>query len=193
MLWTVALEKEMATHSSVLAWRIPGTAAPGGLPSMGSHRVGQDWSDLAAAAAGCHSLSSSEQASFNFMAAVTICRDFGAQKIKSLTISLSICHEVMEPHAMILVFWMLSFSPAFSLYSFLLIKRLFSSSSFFVIRMVSYAYLTLIFLPTILILAYDSYSLAFLKMYSAYKLNKQGDYAALMYSFPDLEPVHFYF
>ena len=43
-----ALEKEMATHSSVLAWRIPGQ--PGGLPSMGSHRVGHDWGDLAAAA-----------------------------------------------------------------------------------------------------------------------------------------------
>ena len=37
-----ALEKEMATHSSVLAWRIPGTGEPGGLPSMGSHRVGHD-------------------------------------------------------------------------------------------------------------------------------------------------------
>ena len=60
--WNVVLEKtlesplnckeeEMATHSSVLAWRIPGTAEPGGLPSMGSHRVGHDWSDLAAAAA----------------------------------------------------------------------------------------------------------------------------------------------
>ena len=49
-----ALEKEMATHSSVLAWRIPGTGEPGGLPSMGSHRAGHDWSDLAAAAAaGC--------------------------------------------------------------------------------------------------------------------------------------------
>ena len=46
-----ALEKEMATHSSVLAWRIPGTGELGGLPSMGSHRVGHDWSDLAAAAA----------------------------------------------------------------------------------------------------------------------------------------------
>ena len=44
------LEKEMATHSSVLAWRIPGKGEPGGLPSMGSHRVGRDWSDLAAAA-----------------------------------------------------------------------------------------------------------------------------------------------
>ena len=45
-----ALEKEMATHFSVLAWRIPGTGEPGELPSMGSHRVGHDWSDLAAAA-----------------------------------------------------------------------------------------------------------------------------------------------
>ena len=45
------LEKEMATHSSVLAWRIPGMGEPGGLLSMGSHRVGHNWSDLAAAAA----------------------------------------------------------------------------------------------------------------------------------------------
>ena len=44
-----ALEREMETHSSVLAWRIPGTGEPGGLLSMGSHRVGHDWSDLAAA------------------------------------------------------------------------------------------------------------------------------------------------
>ena len=44
-----ALEKEMATHSSVLAWRIPGTGEPGGLPSTGSPRVVHDWSDLAAA------------------------------------------------------------------------------------------------------------------------------------------------
>ena len=43
-----ALEKEMATHSSVLAWRIPGTEEPGGLPSVGLHRVGHDWSDFAA-------------------------------------------------------------------------------------------------------------------------------------------------
>ena len=43
-----ALEKEMAAHSSVLAWRIPGTGEPGWLPSLGSHRVGHDWSDLAA-------------------------------------------------------------------------------------------------------------------------------------------------
>ena len=51
-----ALEKEMATHSSVLAWRIPGMGETGGLPSMGSYRVGHDWSDLAAAAAAEHSL-----------------------------------------------------------------------------------------------------------------------------------------
>ena len=58
-----ALEKERATHSSVLAWRIPGTGEPGGLSSMGSHRVGHDWSDLAAVTAagqeywsGCHAL-----------------------------------------------------------------------------------------------------------------------------------------
>ena len=49
--WDPALEKEMATHSSLLAWRIPGMGEPGGLPSMGSHRVGHDWSDLAAVAA----------------------------------------------------------------------------------------------------------------------------------------------
>ena len=46
-----ALEKEMATHSIVLVWRIPGTGKPGGLPSLGSHRVGHDLSDLAGAAA----------------------------------------------------------------------------------------------------------------------------------------------
>ena len=45
--------KEMATHSSVLAWRIPGTLEPGGLPPLGSHRVGHDWSDLAAAGGTC--------------------------------------------------------------------------------------------------------------------------------------------
>ena len=47
------MEKEMATHSSILAWRIPGTEEPDGLSSMGSHRVGHDRSDLAGAAV-CH-------------------------------------------------------------------------------------------------------------------------------------------
>ena len=49
--WEDPLENGMATHSSILAWRILWTEEPGGLPSMGSHRVGQDWSDLAAGAA----------------------------------------------------------------------------------------------------------------------------------------------
>ena len=80
----------------------------------------------------------------------------------------------MGPNAMILVFWMLSFKLAFSLSSFILIKRLFSSSSLSAIRVVSSAYLRLlIFLPEILTPACVSSSLAFHTMYSAYKLNKQ--------------------
>ena len=58
-----ALEKEMATHSSVLAWRIPGTREPGGLPFMGLHRVGHDWSDLAVAVAVIRALTSFMRAS----------------------------------------------------------------------------------------------------------------------------------
>jgi len=77
------------------------------------------------------------------------------RKIKSATVSTvspSICHEVMGLGAMILVFWMLSFKPTFSLYSFTFIKRLFSSSSLSATRVVSSAYLgLLLFLPAILI------------------------------------------
>ena len=113
------------------------------------------------------------------MAAITICSDFGAQKIKSVTVSTvspSICHEVMGRDVMILVFWMLSFKPTFSLYPFTFIKKLFSSSSLSDIRVVSSAYLRLlIFLPAVLIPACSSSSPAFLMMYSTYKLNKQGD------------------
>jgi len=77
---------------------------------------------------------------------------------------------------MILVFWMLSFKPTFSLSSFTFIKRLFSSYSLSAIRVGLSAYLRLlIFLPEILIPACVSSSPAFLMMYSAYKLNKQGD------------------
>ena len=100
-------------------------------------------------------------------------------KIKSVIVSIvspSICHEVVGPHAMILVFWILSFMPTFSLSSFTFIKRLFSSSLLSAIRVVSSAYLRLlIFLLSILILACASSSLGFLMMYSAYQLNKQGD------------------
>ena len=101
------------------------------------------------------------------------------KKIKSVTVSIfspSVCHEVMGPDAIILVFWMLSFKPTFSLSSFTFIKRLFSSSSLLAIRVVSSAYLRLlIFVPAILIPACASSSPAFRVLYSAYKLNKQGD------------------
>ena len=95
----------------------------------------------------------------------------------------------MGPDAIILVFWMLSFKPTFSLSSFIFIKRLFNSSSFCAIRVVSSAYLRLLlFLPAILIPACASSS-PFQTMYSAYKLNKQWQYTALTYSFSYLEPV----
>ena len=82
----------------------------------------------------------------------------------------------MGPDAVILVFWMLSFKTASSLSSFTFIKRLFSSSSFSAIMVVSSAYLRLlIFLPAILIPACTSSSPAFYMMYSVFKLNKQGD------------------
>ena len=82
----------------------------------------------------------------------------------------------MGPDAMVLVFWMLRFKPTFSLSSFTLIKKFFSSFLLSAIRVVSFAYLKLlIFLPAILIPACASSSPAFLMMYSAFKLNKQGD------------------
>ena len=101
------------------------------------------------------------------------------KKIKSVTVSivsLSICHEVMGPDGMILVLWMLSFKPDFSVPSSTFIKRLFSSFLLSAIIVVSSAYLRLlIFLPAILIPACASTSLTFLIMYSEYKLNKQDD------------------
>ena len=97
------------------------------------------------------------------------------KKIKSVTVSIvspSICHEVMGPDAMILVFWMLNYKPAFSFSSFTF-KRLLSSSSFSALRVVSSAYLRLlIFLLAILIPAYSSSSPVFCMMYTAYKLKK---------------------
>ena len=96
---------------------------------------------------------------------------------KSLTLFLlspHLSHEVRGPDAMILVFWMLSSKPTFSLSSFTFIKRLFSSSSLSAIRVVSSEYLRLlIFLLAILIPACASS--AILMMYCAYRLNKQGD------------------
>jgi len=86
------------------------------------------------------------------------------------------CHEVTGLDAMIFVFQMLSFKPAFSVSSFSFIKKLFSSSLLSAIRVVSSEYLRiLVFFPAILIPACVSSSLEFHMMYSAYKLNKQGD------------------
>ena len=114
------------------------------------------------------------------MAAIIICSDFGAPQKQSLTLLPLFPHlfamKWWNRMPMILVFWMLSFKPTFSLSSFIFIKKLFSSSSLSAIRVVSSACLRLlIFLLTILISACASFSPAFLMMYSAYKLNKQGD------------------
>ena len=101
------------------------------------------------------------------------------KKRKSATafiVSPSICYEVMGPDAMILVFWMLGYKPAFSLSSFTFIKKLFSFFSLSAIRIVSSAYLRLlILLLEILIPACASSSLAFRMMYFAYELNKQDN------------------
>ena len=89
---------------------------------------------------------------FNFMATVTICSDFGAPKNKVSHSFLIYLPWSARTNAMILVFWMLSYKPTFSLSSFTFIKKLFSSSSLSALKVVSSAYLRLlIFLPAILI------------------------------------------
>ena len=101
------------------------------------------------------------------------------KKVKPVTVAIvsaSVCHDLMGPDAIIFVFWMLSFKLAFSLSFFTFIKRLFSFSLLSAIRVVSSIILRLlIFLPAILIPAWASSSPAFPVMYSAYKLNIQGD------------------
>ena len=77
-----ALEKEMATRSNVLAWRIPGTGEPGGPPSMGSHRVGHNWSDLAVADEKCSHFSQPSKNTFNYS--------------KNVSSSIDICHSVTK-------------------------------------------------------------------------------------------------
>ena len=108
------------------------------------------------------------------------------KKIKSVTVSTvspSICHEVMGPDVMILVFRMLSFKLKFSLSSFTFIKRLFRFSSLFAIKVLSSVYLRLlIFLLTICIPVCALSSLAFCMMYSVQKLNKQGDNIQPLYT-----------
>ena len=98
------------------------------------------------------------------------------KSVTTFTFSPSICHAVMGLNAMILVFLIFSLKSALSLFSFTLIKRLFSSSSLSTIKVVSTTHLRLLmFLPPILIPAYNSSCLAFLMMCSAYRSNKQGD------------------
>ena len=101
------------------------------------------------------------------------------KKMKPVTVSIVspfICHEVVGLDAMTFVFWILSFKPGFSLSSFTFIKRFFSSPSLSAIKVVSSEYLRLLmFLPAISIPTCPSSSLPFCMMYSAYKLNKQGD------------------
>ena len=121
------------------------------------------------------------------MTAFTFCSDLGAQKNK--VYHCFHCFSIYLPwsdgtRCCVLSFWMLSFKPTFSLSSFTF-KRLFSSSSLSTIRVVSSAYLRImIFLPEILIPACASSSPAYLMMYSAYKLNKQGD---------NIQPWHTHF
>ena len=100
-----ALEKEMATHSSVLAWRIPGMGEPGGLPSMGLHGVGHDWSELAAARLVITLLPRSTHLLISWLQSPSTVL-LEPQKIKSatvLTVFPYIFHEVMGPGAMIFV------------------------------------------------------------------------------------------
>ena len=96
------------------------------------------------------------------------------KSVTASTLSPSICHEMMGLHAMILVFFIFSFKLTFSLSSSTLIYGFFSSSLLSAIRVVSSAYLRLLFLLPNLIPACNSSSLAF-PMCSVYKLNKQGD------------------
>ena len=112
------------------------------------------------------------------MAAVTICSDFGAQENKvchCFHCFPTYSHEVMGPDATILVFWMVSFKPAFSLSSFTFFKRLFSSSSLSAIRVMSFVSEVIDISLAILIPACAASSPSFCMIYSACKLNKQGD------------------
>ena len=169
----------MVPHSSTLAWKIPWMEKPRRPQSMGSLSVGHDWATSL-------SLSCIGEGNGNPLqySCLENPRDGGAwwtavygvaQSRTWLKWLSSSSSSSMGPDVMIFIFWMLSFKPTFSLSSFTFIKRLFSSS-LSAIRVVSSAYLRLlIFLLAVLIPACASSSLAFCIIYSAYKLNKQGD------------------
>ena len=154
----------MANYSSILVQKITQAEEPSRVQCTESQRVGHDWAHTLE---GLLYLSRRKRLLISWLQSPSTAI-LEPKKTKSLTVSTFspfICHEVMRPNAMIFVclfFLMLSFKPAFSLSSFTLIKRLFSSSSLFAIRVVSSAYLRLlIFLPAILLPACDSSSLAF--------------------------------
>ena len=90
-----ALEKEMATHSSVLAWRIPGTVEPGGLPSMGSHRIGRNLSDLAAAATTNHRTPTSSWPTYSFLIPTTCnqCKSLSHSFVQLLATPRTVAHQ----------------------------------------------------------------------------------------------------
>ena len=83
----------MATHSSILAWRIPGMGEPGGLPSMGLHRVGHDWCDLAAAVAADHLLLVCSSVQFSLVA--QSCPTFCDPMNRSMP-GLPVHHQLLE-------------------------------------------------------------------------------------------------
>jgi len=121
-----------------------------------------------------------KQASFNFMAVFAVLSDFWSLRKWSLSLFPLFPHlftmKRWDWMVMVFIFWTLSFKPAFSHFSFTSIKRLFSSSSLFAIRVMLSEYLRLlIFLLAVLVPAWASSSQAFHMMYSAHKLNKQGD------------------
>ena len=90
VFYHAVLEKEMATHSIVLAWRIPGTGEPGGLPSMGSHRVGHDWSDLVAVVLCCFPPSYPKYNTWNW---IYFSRSNFLAKILKYSRSLELCRK----------------------------------------------------------------------------------------------------
>ena len=158
----------MAPHSSTLAWRIPWTEEPGRLQSMGSQRVGHNWVTSLSLFTFIHwrrkwqptpvFLPGESQGPGSLVG----CHLWGRTE-SDKTQHTHICHEVMGPDAMILVFWMLNFKPASSLFSFTFIKRLCSSPLLSAIKVVSSAYLRLLLLLlAILIPACASSSPAFL-------------------------------
>ena len=107
------LEKEMATHSSILAWRVPWTEEPGGLPSMGSHRVGHDWSDLAATAVSLQDLKTFSYAMTQSRAWTAIWRDVAALR---LPVSGRVRHCLTYAHGILPFFPHVGLCPSFQIH-----------------------------------------------------------------------------